>query len=265
MQRLRLKQGQLDLLAGCPPCQGFSRLRTLNGQRRPREPMNDLVFQFLRFVRVARPKTIMMENVPGLARNRRLTKFCRVLSKLGYAWDYDVLDAADYGVPQRRRRMILLASLHGPTAFAHKSRSLRTVRMTIARLDRPGHSGDPLHDHPARRSADVRLLIKRIPCNGGSRAALPEREQLACHRKIDGFRDIYGRMAWDEPAPTITGGCINPSKGRFLHCADRAGRSHQTHQRAQCHADTSPVAGCQACTSGPGLFRYWFTIASAAQ
>jgi DNA (cytosine-5)-methyltransferase 1 len=217
MRHLRLKRGQLDLLAGCPPCQGFSRLRTLNGQRRPREPMNDLVFQFLRFVRVMRPKAIMMENVPGLTKNARLKKFCRVLSKLGYDWQYAVLDAADYGVPQRRRRMILLASVYGPTAFARKSRSLPTVRTTIAKLDRPGRSGDPLHDHPARRSVDVQMLIKRIPRNGGGRTALPKHEQLSCHQKVDGFRDIYGRMAWDEPAPTITGGCINPSKGRFLH------------------------------------------------
>jgi DNA (cytosine-5)-methyltransferase 1 len=140
-----------------------------------------------------------------------------VLSGLGYNWEYQVLDAADYGVPQHRRRMILLATLRGPAVFARKSQSSQTVRSSIAHLDRPGQSGDPLHDHPARRSTDVQLLIKRIPRNGGSRLALSKREQLACHRKTDGFRDIYGRMGWDEPAPTITGGCINPSKGRFLH------------------------------------------------
>ena len=78
MRRVGLERGQLDLLAGCPPCQGFSAIRTLNGQRKLREPMNDLVFEFLRFVRVLRPKSIMMENVPGLAKDRRLRKFCRV-------------------------------------------------------------------------------------------------------------------------------------------------------------------------------------------
>lgn len=217
MQRLKLDRRELDLLAGCPPCQGFSSLRTLNGQRRVREPMNDLVFQFLRFVRVLRPKMIMMENVPGLARNKRLAKFCAVLSSLGYHWTYDVLDAADFGVPQRRRRMILLASLEGPIPFAPKSRILRTVRKAIARIGKPGQSGDPLHDHPAQRSPDVQALIRRIPKNGGGRTALPKRDQLPCHQRIEGFNDIYGRMAWDRPAPTITGGCINPSKGRFLH------------------------------------------------
>ncbi len=179
--------------------------------------MNDLVFQFLRFVRVLRPKTVMMENVPGLARDKRLKKFCKVLSQLGYEWNYDILDAADYGVPQRRRRMILLASLRGPTAFARKSRSLHTVRQAIGHLRKVGQSGDALHDHPAQRSASVQALIRRIPRNGGGRKALSKGQQLACHRKVDGFNDIYGRMAWDKPAPTITGGCINPSKGRFLH------------------------------------------------
>lgn len=217
MRRLRLKSRQLDLLAGCPPCQGFSALRTLNGQRRPREPMNDLVFDFLRFVRVLRPKTVMLENVPGLARNRRLTQFCKVLTQLGYHWDYDILDAANFGVPQRRRRMILIASIRGEPRLAIRSSSFRTVRSAISKLEKPGRTGDPLHDHPARRSPAVQRLIRKIPRNGGSRTSLSSESQLECHRKTDGFYDIYGRMAWDKPAPTITGGCINPSKGRFLH------------------------------------------------
>jgi DNA (cytosine-5)-methyltransferase 1 len=70
---------------------------------------------------------------------------------------------------------------------------------------------------PENRTAAVRARIARIPKNGGSRADLGASEQLPCHQKSDGFKDIYGRMAWDKPAPTITGGCHNPSKGRFLH------------------------------------------------
>lgn len=60
-------------------------------------------------------------------------------------------------------------------------------------------------------------LIRRIPKDGGSRTDLPHGDQLACHQKFDGFKDVYGRMAWQKPAPTITSGCINPSKGRFIH------------------------------------------------
>jgi DNA (cytosine-5)-methyltransferase 1 len=179
--------------------------------------MNDLVFEFLRFVKVLRPKTLMMENVPGLFRDPRLKRFCRVLSSLGYRWDCDVLDASEYGVPQRRRRMILLASRVGPSTFASKSRRTRTVREAISHLEAPGKSGDPLHDHQAHRTPHVQSLIEKIPADGGGRSSLPQHDQLDCHKKTSGFKDVYGRMAWDRPAPTITGGCINPSKGRFLH------------------------------------------------
>jgi DNA (cytosine-5)-methyltransferase 1 len=216
MQLCALKRGELDLLAGCPPCQGFSTLRTLNGRDDIDEPMNDLVLQFRRFVRAFLPKTIMMENVPGLAQDARLESFCRSLRKLGYFVKFDVLDAADYGVPQRRRRMILIASRLGDVDFAPKRKSPATVRNAIGALPAPGSVDDALHVRTTR-AAKIEALIRKIPRDGGSRASLGKKSQLPCHKRTDGFRDIYGRMAWDRPAPTITGGCINPSKGRFLH------------------------------------------------
>ncbi|MGA2241675.1 MAG: DNA cytosine methyltransferase [Verrucomicrobiota bacterium] len=108
MRRLKIERGQLDLLAGCPPCQGFSTMTTLNG-RIGQDEQNDLVFQFLRFVRVLRPKAVMLENVPKLAKNRRFKKLRSELQRLGYEVSYDILDAANYGVPQRRRRLILVS------------------------------------------------------------------------------------------------------------------------------------------------------------
>ncbi len=217
MKKCGLKRGELDLLAGCPPCQGFSTLRTLNGHADIDEPMNDLVFQFRRFVRGLLPKTIMMENVPGLAKDDRLKSFCRSLRALGYSVKFDVMDAADFGVPQRRRRMILIGSRLGDVAFAPKRKTAATVRDAIGSLPAPGTDDDVLHVRGPKRAARVEALIRKIPRNGGSRTSLGAKHQLRCHRKSDGFRDIYGRMAWDKPAPTITGGCINPSKGRFLH------------------------------------------------
>ncbi len=217
MRLCGLKRGDLDLLAGCPPCQGFSRLRTLNGHTEVNEPMNDLVFQFDRFARALLPKTIMMENVPGLAKDKRLEDFCRSIRKLGYAVKFEVLDAADYGVPQRRRRMILMASRLGNVDFAPRRQTPVTVRDAISKLRTPGSMNDPLHARGPKRAEKVEALIRKIPRNGGSRTSLSRRDQLPCHRRTNGFKDIYGRMAWDKPAPTITGGCINPSKGRFLH------------------------------------------------
>ncbi len=217
LKRLKLRPGQLPVLAGCPPCEGFSALRTLNGRRRIRDTKNDLIFQFLRFVRVLRPKSIMLENVPGLARDRRLNKFRKVLTSLGYRSTCKVLNAVDYGVPQRRHRMILLALKTAKPKFAMKWQDRPTVGAVMRQLAKPGESGDPLHDHRATRSPKVRALIRKIPRNGGSRRSLHGNRQLDCHRRITGFNDIYGRMSWDQPAPTITSGCINPSKGRFLH------------------------------------------------
>lgn len=216
-RKLGIKKGELDLLAGCPPCQGFSTIRTLNGGKRVRDGRNKLILEFQRFVEELLPKAVMMENVPGLRKNGRFKKFCKKLEDLGYKVNHDVLNAADYGVPQRRRRLILLAGLNGEIGFAKKARCNRTVFDAIGSLKPAGESGDKLHDLTERRSKKVVDLIKKIPKDGGSRKDLGKKRQLKCHKKCDGFKDVYGRMAWDKVAPTITSGCTNPSKGRFLH------------------------------------------------
>jgi DNA (cytosine-5)-methyltransferase 1 len=217
MRELKLRRGQLDLLAGCPPCEGFSSLRTLNGGQRVRDPRNNLIFEFLRFVRVVRPRTVMMENVPALRNNKRFVLLCRALRRMGYSYGFRVLNAADYGVPQRRRRLILLASRFGPIPFASPALRRRTVRGAIGRLPHPRKSRDVLHNIKEARTERIRDLIRRIPKNGGSRKDLGAKSQLSCHQKCDGFKDIYGRLAWNDVASTITSGCFNPSKGRFLH------------------------------------------------
>jgi len=217
---LRIDKGDLDLLAGCPPCQGFSTMRTLNGGRIIDDVRNDLVFQFLRLIEELAPKTILMENVPGLASDRRMSIVRRVLRRLGYQSECSVLDAADFGVPQRRRRMILFASRSKSLKIRRRSIPRTTVRDAIYSLPKAGNSGDPLHDLPERRGANVMALIRDIPKDGGSRTDLGPDRQLACHIQCDGFKDVYGRMSWDSVAPTITTGCFNPSKGRFLHPAE---------------------------------------------
>ena len=216
-RKLRIRKGDLDLLAGCPPCQGFSTMRTLNGARSVNDPRNDLVMDFLRFVEELKPKAVMIENVPGLADDQRFAKFRKRMEKLGYVGDYMILNAMDYGVPQRRRRLIYVAGLKRPAEFAQPARKIKTVRDAIWGLPPAGSSGDAVHDISESRTSKVLARIKRIPKDGGSRADLPDEDQLECHKKCDGFKDVYGRMAWDEPAPTITSGCFNPSKGRFLH------------------------------------------------
>lgn len=216
-KQLRLRKGQLDLLAGCPPCQGFSSLRTLNGGRRVDDERNNLIFDYLRFVEELRPKALMMENVPGLLKDSRFDEFFEELEFLGYKPQADIRNAADYGVPQRRRRMILLAGRKKTIDFAPKDSHRVTVKDAIGNLPKSGNSGDPIHDLPENRTDKVIQMIQRIPKDGGSRKDAGRKYQLECHRKCDGFKDIYGRMAWNDVSPTITTGCFNPSKGRFLH------------------------------------------------
>ena len=216
MGALGFAPGQLDLMAGCPPCQGFSRLRTLNGSREVEESQNDLIFEFIRFVRCFRPKALMLENVPGLLADDRADTVVQRLGRMGYDCRAELFDAAGYGVPQRRQRMIMLGAADCAPPFARTTRR-RTVSQAIRFLPSPELSSDPVHNYDVKRAAKVLALIGRIPKDGGSRTDLPSSAQLRCHKDFDGFRDIYGRMAWGNQAPTITGGCINPSKGRFLH------------------------------------------------
>jgi DNA (cytosine-5)-methyltransferase 1 len=218
LDQLSLERGELVMLAGCPPCQGFSSVKTLNGARIVRDrDQKDLLFQFLRFVRVLKPKYLMLENVPGLAKDYRFRVFLKKIRALGYRCEHKVLNAADFGVPQRRRRLILLGSRVASVSFAAPLAKQRTVADAIRALPLPRMSTDPLHKSEEHRLERTRKLIKAIPRNGGSRGDLGKRFQLKCHRKCDGFKDIYGRMEWDKISPTITSGCINPSKGRFLH------------------------------------------------
>lgn len=217
LEQLGLKQGELDLLAGCPPCQGFSTMRTLNGAIQVDDPRNDLLFEFQCFVEELRPRAVMMENVPGLADDERFTSFCQRLKKLGYVGDHRVLNAVEFGVPQRRRRLIYLAGFAMEIPFASRAGRLKTVKDAIGGLPKAGDSGDPVHDMQEHRSSKVMEIIRSIPKNGGSRTDLPKELQLECHKRCTGFKDVYGRMAWNDVAPTITGGCFNPSKGRFLH------------------------------------------------
>lgn len=217
-RRLKLKKGDLDLLAGCPPCQSFSRLKTKNGGKTVRDKhTKDLVLVFLEFVRTLLPKAVMMENVPGLAKDKRTKAFVRVLKELGYNVHYSVLNASDYGVPQRRKRMILIGCRLADVTLAEPSEKYRSVRDAIGKLEHPRKSGDPLHNYTVARAEHVADIIRLIPQDGGSRGDLPKAHHLECHKNTRGFHDVYGRMRWADPSPTITGGCINPSKGRFLH------------------------------------------------
>ena len=143
---LNLVPGALDLLAGCPPCQGFSTMRTLNGSSRVDDLRNDLLLEVLRFVDALRPKAVMIENVPGLADDASFQVFRGRMHRARYLGDQDVLNAAEYGVPQRRKRLIYVAGLKTEIPFAKPVGGTVTVKDAIGDLPKAGESGDQIHD-----------------------------------------------------------------------------------------------------------------------
>ena len=207
---------RIDLVAGCPPCQGFSRVRRKNRNRSANDDRNALIDEFRRLVRSLKPKAVFLENVPGIENYQLFKSFVKALRP-----EYEVVckkvDLSDYGVPQRRKRVVLIAGRGFKVAFPEKLDRKRTVRDAIGDVEPPGRSRRRLHNYSVNRAPEVMKRIKAIPKNGGSRESLDKALALRCHKRFRGFRDVYGRMAWKDQAPTITGGCINPSKGRFLH------------------------------------------------
>jgi DNA (cytosine-5)-methyltransferase 1 len=219
---LGIAPGDLRVLSACAPCQGFSSL----GTRRSNDPRNDLVLRVLDFVAVFKPHAVSFENVPRLVQDTRFAAFLTGLNELGYGARYDVVDAADFGVPQRRRRLVLVAvagrtdddvpRVRPGSSVRDDQRSRWNVRQAFADLDLID-SGDPLH---ASRSypGDVLARIRAIPKNGGSRRDLPPGLRLRCHEHLGGnAASAYGRMKWNDVAPTLTTRCTSPSCGRFVH------------------------------------------------
>ena len=214
----KLKGKTIHLLAGCPPCQGFSSIRRLNRKKPVEDERNNLINEYVRFVDELRPYTIMLENVPGLQMS---DDFCRAvahLRRIGYFIDYKVLNVKDYGVPQNRKRLVMVGSRLGEIHVAGPTNESSTVRSTIFNLPSPDLSDDLVHKIYPHHIYRIQMLIKSIPHNGGSLKDLSEEWQLNCHKADNiGFNDVYGRLRWDACSTTITGGCLNPSKGRFLH------------------------------------------------
>lgn len=211
-----VRKRQLDLLAGCPPCQGFSSLPRRNG-RLKRDDRNELLDEFTRHITGIRPKAVLFENVPAVVRSTRFRSMVSELRRLKYDVAYNILNAHDFGVPQRRKRLILIAVQEGVASLPVGDEETTTVRSAIAGLGSPKFTADPLHKLVMVNGPAMRALISKVPKNGGSRSDLGRKYRLPCHTGFDGFKDVYGRMRWNRESPTITSGCFNPSKGRFLH------------------------------------------------
>ena len=226
-QEIRTLEGAVPatelLLAGCAPCQPFSKQRRAGLRKRGDAT---LLGQFARLVRALEPKVVLMENVPGIAAVPGFSCFRRFLQTLrdcGYACDHGVLNACDFGVPQHRRRHVLLATRGSSAKLpspAHAGSNAVTVRTTIGHFPAiaAGDGDSSVPNHYAARLSERNLQrIRATRPDGGSRGDWPERLTLDCHSRTTGFSDVYGRMWWDRVAPTLTSRCNSLSNGRFGH------------------------------------------------
>ncbi len=213
------------LFAGCAPCQPFS------SQRKGVKQQHDatLLGEFGRLVEAVLPGYVLIENVPGIARVPGFSIFRRFLKMLeanGYTYAANVLDAKHYGVPQNRRRLILLATKHRFTSlpepkYGKRRRPFRTVRQAISHFPVIG-AGECHPEVPNHVAAAITCLnlerIRMTPHDGGDRRSWPTHLRLKCHvGDYEGHTDVYGRMRWDRPAPALTGRCHSISNGRYGH------------------------------------------------
>lgn len=223
-------QGELDLLAGGPPCQGFSIQRIGND----RDIRNDLVLKYMQLVEEVMPKYFLMENVKGLAGRRGwqyLSRMTRKAKELGYYVHFKVLDAQDFGVPQRRQRVVIVGErlqagetplFTFPKPITPEGKRV-TVRRAIGQLPPPPRDGSDHPDYIHHRRDRLSALNKRRLGSlkpGQAREQLPSELLANCHRispDIIGHRNVYGRMAWDDVAPTITARFDSFTRGLFGH------------------------------------------------
>ncbi len=225
LRNCHLKRGELFLLAGGPPCQGFSVQR----RGEDADARNELVLKYGRLVDEIFPKYFVMENVTGLAGKRGKTILQQLIEEvesIGYHVHYKLLDAQDFGVPQRRKRYIIIgqrADIGDNYRYPQPVSARCTVRDAIGYLPEPPQDGS---DHPDfslhRRDRLSALNLERIRAikEGQGRDDLPDALLAACHRvdsSLIGFRSVYGRMSWDDVAPTITAGFDSFTRGKFGH------------------------------------------------
>ncbi|MDZ4752865.1 MAG: DNA cytosine methyltransferase [Phycisphaerae bacterium] len=230
-----------DVVAGGPPCQGFSNL----GERVPDDPRNQLWRQYLRGVLDAKPKVFVLENVPPLLRSAEYVELCKVMTDAGYTVEGRVLNSADYGAPQTRKRAIVIGVRGGTPSFPEPTHvdPLKKNLLTSKRLpwltvreaigDLPFIPTE-VNWHISRNPTPMSLERYRHVPLGGNRFDLPARLTPGCwKRKTKGGTDLFGRLWWDRPSVTIRCEFYKPEKGRYLHPEAHRPITHREAARLQ--------------------------------
>lgn len=238
-------------MIGGPPCQGFSSHRINDAG--VGDDRNDLLIRYFEIVRDIRPKAFLVENVPGLLWQRHreyVSTFYDLAGSAGYnTYKPVTLNACDFGAPQSRRRVFILAvrddvaidivwpprPTHGnPDSEAVAKKTLKPWAAARSVFDSPAPENDP-NDLHMNHSPALIEVFRSTPKDGGSRHQ--SSRQLPCHVGHNGHTDVYGRIALSTPGPTMTTACINPSKGRFVHPLENHGITLRQAARFQTFPD----------------------------
>lgn len=239
-----------DIVLGGPPCQGFSVHRIKDAGID--DPRNKLILRYFEYVAVLKPKVFLMENVPGILWSRHknfLDAFYAEGKNAGYQLiKPEILDARNYGLPQRRKRVFILgvrpdiefksawppAATHGNTKAIEQNPLLHPWQTAAQIFNQPLPENDENNIH-MNHTPDLIEVFKSTPLNGGSRR--DSKRMLPCHKEHNGHKDVYGRIDPTQPGPTMTTACINPSKGRFVHPTEHHGITLRQAARFQTFPD----------------------------
>lgn len=215
-------EGEPRILVGCAPCQPFSKYSQNRDDTRW-----SLLNDFARVIEESRPDIVSMENVPNLSTfkgGKVFDRFLCELRKIGYNFDWSVESCTNYGVPQSRSRLVLIATLAGePPKLeqTHNAEEICTVRDAIGDLPKISsggvHETDPLHRSSRLSSQNLDRI--KVSNQGGTWHDWPQEMITDCHLRETGqsFTSVYGRMSWDKPSPTMTTQFMGYGNGRFGH------------------------------------------------
>ena len=216
-------EGVTKILVGCAPCQPFSQMRFKMGQRNIKDDKYNLLLEFGRLIEEVHPTIISMENVPQISDTIVYREFLAILDRNGYHYDPQVVFCPNYGIPQTRRRFVLVGSLLGPIQLIEPTHIPADVHVVdfIGNLPHIGagqiDENDPLHRASTLSPINLQRIQASVP--GGTWKDWPEELRCPCHRRDTGntYGSVYGRMSWNQIGPTITTQFYNYGTGRFGH------------------------------------------------
>ena len=216
-------EGMTTILVGCAPCQPFSQMRFKMGQANVEDEKYNLLLEFGRLIEEVHPVIISMENVPQISETDVYREFLAILDRNGYNYKPQVVFCPNYGIPQTRRRFVLVGSLLGPIQLIAPTHDPSDVHVVDFIGNMPAIEAGQIDEHdPLHRAATLSPLnLQRIRASvpGGTWRDWPEELRCPCHRRNTGntYGSVYGRMSWNQIGPTITTQFYNYGTGRFGH------------------------------------------------